>query len=208
MRKFLSGLFLLASLLFFSCEDDDFMPAYTQDLAELFTDAHGNARKLSFDDGREMNVVNSMGNLAPDSIYRIRVMYIPVENGAQIQAAQSVVSPFPVDIGSDLMQTDPVELKSWWGSPRYINIFLGVKTGGGSQMIAFRDCGIKELPSGVKKMTVSLFHDQIDDPSYYTQEVYLSCPTYHLHDKLEHGRDSVEMIIHTFKGIRKKSFLY
>ena len=208
MRKSLFALFFLASLAFTSCDEDEIMPSYTQDLAELFTDAHGNARKLIFDDGREMSVVNHFGNLTPDTIYRIRALYLPSEKGVQLTAAQSVYSSFPVEIDVNIMQTDPVELKSWWSCPRYINMSLGLKTGGGSQMIGFRDNGIEEFPSGIKKKSITLFHDQIEDPAYYTQDVYLSCPIYHLEDKLKRGRDSVEMIIHTFKGVRKKSFLY
>lgn len=208
MRKGLLGLLLTALFAFTSCEDDEIMPAYTQELVELVTDASGDARKLVFDDGHQLAIMNHVGNLTPDSIYRVRAMYIPTDNGAELRAAQLVVSSFPVEMDSAMVQTDPLELKSIWGSPRYVNMLVGVKTGGGSQMMGFVDQGVSTLPGGIRKQHIALFHDQTEDPLYYTENVYLSCPTYHLSDSLIHGRDSVEMVIHTFKGIIRKSFLY
>ena len=206
MRKCLFGLLFIASLICTSCEEDEVLPPYTQDLAELVTNAFGEARTLVFDDGRKLPIVNKLGNLTPDSIYRIRAMYVQVENGVQLTAAQTTVSPFPIEMDEGQVKTDPMELKSIWGSPRYVNMLVGMKTGGGSQMMGFVDKGIEVLPSGIKKQRIVVFHDQTEDPSYYTQDVYLSCPIYHLSNKLEHGRDSVEMIVQTFKGISRKSF--
>ena len=208
MRKCLFGLLFIASLIYTSCEEDQVLPPYTQDLAELVTNAYGEARTLIFDDGRKLPVVNKLGNLTPDSIYRIRAMYVPVENGVQLTAAQTTVSSFPIELDAAGMQTDPVELKSIWGSPRYVNMLVGLKTGGGAQMIGFVYNGIEVSADGVKKQHIVVFHDQIEDPTYYTQDIYLSCPVYQLSTELEHGRDSVEMTIHTFKGITRKSFPY
>lgn len=208
MRKCLLGLLFVASLICSSCEDDEILPPYTQDLAELITDAYGEARTLVLDDGRKLPVVNQVGSLTPDTVYRIRAMYVPVEDGVKLTAAQTTVSPFPVEMDAEHLQTDPVELKSIWGSARYVNMLVGLKTGGSSQMLGFVDGGITVLANGVKKQQIIVFHDQIEDPLYYTQEIYLSCPIYQLADKLERGRDSVEMAIPTFKGVVRKSFLY
>lgn len=208
MRKCLLGLLFILALTFGSCEDEHYMPAYTQDLAEMTTNVHGMAKMLIFDDGRKMKIVNQLGGLTPDSLYRIRALYVPTEDGVELRGAQLVVAPLTLRMDPLLVKTEPVELKAIWGSPRYVNMLLGVKSGGGSQMIGFIENGIVEMADGIKKLSITLFHDQIDDPLYYTQDVYASCPIYPYAYDLVSGRDSVEMIIHTFKGITRKSFLY
>ena len=209
MRSKLLGFLLLASLFSVSCDDEEVLPAYRQDLVELTTGADGIVNTMFFDDGSSMKVLNKVGGkLTRDSLYRVRALYWVTEEGVELQSAQVLVSSYPVPREYLPLKTDPVELKSSWGSRRYINFLLGIKTGGGKQVFAYVDNGIEVFNNGKKKLKLELYHDQQVDPLYYTEDAYFSCPIYHYEDKLEHGKDSVEFTLCTFDGLKKKSFLY
>ena len=210
MKIGILGTLLFTTLLFFSCvEDDAVMPAYRQDLAELTTDGTGRANQLLLDDGSVLKIENNVLGLVPDTLYRILALYtISGSSQVTMEGARSIISPFPADAYEIDLKTAPVELKALWKSARYINFLVGVKTGGENQTFGFVNHGIVKGSGQISKLSLELFHDQKDDPLYYTQDVYLSCPIYQYADTLETGVDSVEIKLNTMNGVQTRSFLY
>ena len=209
MNRYKLGGWLIAGLLLCSCEEDhDPMPAYQQRLAELTTDVSGKGVSLSFDDGEVRQIQNSVSGLVSDTVYRILALYIENGNSVQLQAARSVISPLPIEANKIEIKTDPLELKALWRAPRYINFLVGVHTGGGEHTLGFINHGVESLPNGVNKLKLEVFHDQMDDTSFYTQETYLSCPLYPFAERLTAGKDSVEIKVQTWKGSITQSYLY
>lgn len=209
LRKF--GWWLLLSVgLIVACGDDEHpLPSYRQDLAELRTDNSGVARQLYLDDGTAWVLENPVGSLPADTVMRIYALYEKSEHKVLLYGAQSVFSPFPEQISADSMRLDPLKVKAVWRNGyRYVNMLLTRSTGGGKQYFAFANSAIRQLSHNVRMWTITLYHYQGDDPMYYSADSYLSCPTFHYADSLRQGIDSVEIIIPTYDGLYRRSFLY
>lgn len=200
---------LLGGLVLAACSEEKVMPAYREDLAELFTDAGGTAAFLRFDDGRERWVSSRLEGLVPDTLYRVQVLYVDEGRAAVLQGVRKVLSDFPLKgNGGEDFPSDPLSLKSAWLAPRYLNLQVSVKTGGGQQRFAFVERGVQEYPDGKKTLTLELCHEQMGDPLYYTKEVTLSCPLYGYAGSLSGGCDSVKLLLPDFGGRQERTFPY
>lgn len=195
---------------FAACEEEEqALPPYKQDLAEIYTAHDGRAKSLVFDDGRTRIVYPTIGGFPADTVLRIQVLY--EENGENVRLVQAahVFSPFPIQMHPDSIKRDPLKVKTAWRtSSRYVNLLITRKTGGKSQTFAFVNKGIQKNSEGKRKWTLELYHDQGADPLYYSEDHYFSCPTHHYADSLQQGIDSVEIIVPTQQGAYRKAFLY
>ena len=211
-NRCIGGWLLAMGLMLCACEDhQQALPAYRQDLAELTTDLTGRAYRLSLDDGSVRKIQNTVSGLVPDTVYRILALYLDAEEGKTVtlQGANTVFSPLPVEEDQlEDMKTDPLEVKSLWPCKRYINLLVGIKTGGGQHALGFIDHGLDTTATGTHKLKLELFHDQKGDTQFYTQNAYLSCPIYPYAGSLVEGQDSVELKVNTFKGVITRRFLY
>ena len=198
------------SIFYISCnEEEQPAPAYRQELAEIVTNENGKAISLILDDGQKLIINNVLQGLAADSIYRVKVLYVPTSAiAADLYAAQSVVSDYARSMPDSLIISHPLDLKASWMSPRYLNLMVGIMTGGKAQKLAFVERGLETSNDGSKILKLQLYHDQCDDNEFYTQEVYMSCPLYPYAGRLQRGRDSVELEVNTYKGIVQKTFAY
>lgn len=188
--------------------DDETLPAYCQDLAELETDADGFAGRLVTDAGESLPVTNRKGGLTGDSVYRATVLYTREADGAVLHSATSVLSPFPKGYSEEAVKTDPVELDAIWRGGRYLNLRVTLQSGGLSHRLGFIDRGVTEGEDGTRVLHVELLHDQNGDPLYYPRETILSCPLYPYADRLRTGTDSVSFTLRTFEGTLRRVFPY
>lgn len=199
----LMGVIVSSSSLLASCSDSDDDPVadYVENLGELLTGNDGVATHFRLDDGTVYEVVNNLSNLAPDSLYRVVGLYV-LDNARRVRfsSLSQITSPRPVFMSSERVKEDLLDLVSAWKKPRYFNFVLRLKTGGNSHYLGFVDHGIEQRTSGQRVWHLSLYHDQNDDPLYYSREVYASCPLYHKADSLLPGRDSVYFSLQTFEG--------
>ena len=77
-------LWLAAALLFVACEEDEPMtPPYRQEIADLPTDARGEAQQVCLDNGTNLQLETTLSGLRPDTLYRVRVLFTEREDGTQ-----------------------------------------------------------------------------------------------------------------------------
>lgn len=202
----MSCLVLLCSIA--ACNEEEPPEAYRQDFSELRTDADGFVQALKPDGDTWKPVLNSIGNLTPDSLYRVTAMYIQRPKGVELYNLSPVLSPFPRPYAPEVMKTDPLSVNAVWSSGRYINLRLMLRTGGGTHYFGFNEEGIDTLPNGFRKLRLTLLHNQNGDATYYSREALLSCPIYDYVGTLRSGTDSVCITLHTFEGRQERTFVF
>ncbi len=209
---FLRGLFALLASVFLcaSCgEEEEPLAPLWQELAELVTGPDGRVTAVVRDNGKLLAVSNraSWGGLKSDTVYRAYVAYVLTgEDEAAIYTAGAVLSSHPAKFREENVLRDPLDVDALWRGGRYLNFTVSLKTGGGSHALAFVDKGISAAADGSQLLRLELYHDQNDDPLYYTRQVSLSCPLYGYADRLFSSRDSVEMKVNTFGGTLVRRF--
>lgn len=201
---------IVSLLLLMSCNEEEHpLPAYRQDLAEIRSDYQGLVRQISFDDGRKYSLSNILSGFPSDTTIRILALYEEQGREVMLHDALAVFSPFPRFMPADSVCLDPLKVKAAWRSNfRYVNLLLTRSTGGGVQYFAFVNHPIQQLENGLRKWSITLYHRQGSDPTFYSADSYVSCPTYHYADSLRVGIDSVEISVPMHNGMYRKSFLY
>ncbi len=211
MKRAARLLFFLGFLFVFAaCDKEEESPlaAYRQDLAEVFTNFVGKTTHLLRDDGTKLSILNPQGGLTPDSAYRVIALYTESPDGIVIRGLSSVLSPLPREFREESVRTDPLGLTAMWRGGRYVNLRLALKTGGSAHYLGFIDRDIVRTHDGKLKACIELYHSQNNDPLYYTRETYVSCPVWGYAERLQAGRDSVELSVNTFSGKVIKTFLF
>lgn len=211
MRKLLIGWGLLLCGLLSACSEDDYTaPAYREDLADLLTAADGRPACLVTDAGDSLPVVNGsrLAAAQPDTLYRVRALYVRVPSGAELYDMVQVLTPVPALYPPEAVKTDPLTVVAVWRGGRYLNFRLSVPTSGGGQVFGVVEEGLDTLPGGTRLLQLSLLHDQGADGEYYSREVYLSSPLTRYASLLRAGVDSVEVRIATYTGTYLRRYLY
>ncbi len=187
-----------------SCEEDtEPMPAYTQELAELLTDAEGRATKAVCDTGDTLSIINheAISRLTPDTLYRVKMLYIPQGNRRiTLTSLAAVPAPLPRIMAEEDIKRDPLKIDALWQSGRYINITLSLPTSGKPHTFAFADLGQSTQPDGTRLQRLRLSHNKEENEPHYTQQTTVSCPLYVFAETLRTGTDSVEINISTVHG--------
>lgn len=127
-------------------------------------------------------------------------MYTEDFQGVTLRSLAYILSPCPQRFSSQAVKRDPLTVKAFWRSSRYVNLLLALQTAGGSHRFAFVDNGVENRPEGYKLARVELYHDQNDNAEFYTRETYISCPVWPYEGVLQAGRDSVELTVNTYEG--------
>lgn len=189
-------LLLLCIFMVAGCSDDDeAFPPYQQQLCELVTDSQGRAVKLRSDDGKEHIVVNPIGNLTPDSIYRVSAVITEHPDGVSLHGLSSVPAPFPRLFKNGTLRTDPVEVLTAWRVERYLNLRLAITVGNEAvHTLGFAEKGTITHPNGKRTRLLTLHHDSNADGQYYRNETCVSCPLYKFPDDI----DSVSLSVVTY----------
>lgn len=182
--------------------EDDVALSYRQDLSEILTDADGIVRYLVRDDGDTLAITNGAlrAPMTADTAYRVRALYVLDDGGAEVYTLTQVFSPNPVQMSEGAMRRDPLQLEALWRGGAYVNFLVTYKSGGVTHAAAFVDRGIAACSDGSRLLRLELYHDSNDDPDYYTQQLYMSCPLYRYAGQLTPGRDSIEVTLTTYDG--------
>lgn len=185
--------------------DDESLPAYCQELAEMATDADGFATTLATDGGDTLAIANRPGGLSRDSLYRVAALYTRQGNGITLHGLTAILSPVARTYPESAVKTDPVQLDAVWRGGRYLNLRLTLQTGGDAHRMAFIDCGIEQADNGTRTCHIELLHDQNGNPLHFPRETIVSCPLYPYADRLRAGRDSVCIRVQTFNGLAQRT---
>ncbi|EJX02208.1 lipoprotein [gut metagenome] len=206
MKQWMACAGFVLTLALSACSEEEVMPAYQQDLVELWTDRVGHPYRMVLDNGKSLSFEPLSQELVHDSCYRAQVLF--VENGqcAELYGLSLVFSPLAQSLAT--YPSHPLIWQAAWVSPRYFNLRVGIKTGGEKHAFAFVHKGLTLHADGRQTLELALAHDQQGDATYYTEDRYLSCPLFPYEQQLVGGRDSVAMEVPTFKGIQRKCFLY
>ena len=201
MNRLLSIFCLLLLPYLVACQsDDEVLPAYRQELAELFTDGEGNASHLLLDDGSLLRVDGRFQTSVADSVFRVQALFTTDGGTATLHSAATVFAALPATYPADRRPADPVAVTAAWQAGRYINLRLRVQTGGGQQLFGFHAHALDTLPDGSLRQRIDLLHSRNDDPAFYSAEVLASVPLWPYREVLRPGRDSVTVVIPTDRG--------
>ena len=209
--RFAQYLMLMVCMLFTSCEEEKtYLPAYIQDLGEIKSDTQGYAQTLTLDQGEILQISNQVGSLKADTITRVRALYQKLENQSiWLSSIASVLTPHLAHIKQESRKTDPVTLIACWKGQNYINFRLDIAgTTQGKHIFGFHENNLFKNPDGSQRLQAILLHDRNGDPEYYTRETFISLPLRPLQNRLQAGRDTIEIDIPTYKGweIKKIAF--
>lgn len=206
MKQWIAWAGLALTLGLTACSEEEVMPAYQQELVELWTDGAGHPYRMVLDNGKSLSFDPLAQELVPDSGYRAQVLYVDHGRRAELYGVSLVFSPLAQPLAA--YPRHPLDWQAAWVSPRYFNLRVGIKTGGEKHALAFVHKGVTLHADGRQTLELALAHDQQGDATYYTEDRYLSCPLFPYESLLVGGRDSVAMEVPTFKGIQRKCFLY
>lgn len=198
--------FFIVCFLITSCENDEEpLPAYIQDMAEIETNAQGYATTLMLDQGEKLTISNPIDGLKPDTLIRVRALYLRLEaDKVWLTKAVEILTPHLAKFKPEVIKTDPVTLTACWKGQNYINLRLDIKgTAEGRHIFGFHEVQCVIHPDGTQTLEATLLHDQNNDPQYYTRETYLSLPLRPLFGRLNVGKDTLQLNIYTHKGWEK-----
>ena len=210
-RRALWG-FCMCLILITSCSNDDEpLPAYRQNLAELFTDGDGYASKFVADNDDTLGVANAeeINRLVPDTIYRVKATFLKQVNKAQILSMQSIFSMTPLSQAPSNISHDAISIDGVWRAGRYLNVLVSFKTSGaGKHSLAFVEEGITTGPDGTKMLHVALLHSRNGDGENFTRQDYLSCIVDVFSSQLQVNRDSITLTYPSTKGTLEKHLAF
>lgn len=204
----------LTAAAFAACGDDDgYAPPYVADLAEIHTTAAGRISHLVRDNGDTYGVSNAAdwSTLVPDTVYRVYAIYTAPESGSRqvdVQHLASVFSPYAVAMTDAQMKTDPVQVTAIWRGGEYVNLSITLPTDGSRHALAFADRGFTALPSGGRLLHITLCHDAGSASPNYPATAYLSMPLRPYAGIMTRGADSIEVTVHTPKGVQTQHLPY
>lgn len=190
-----------------SCEKDEATwTNYEQELACLQTNSTGYIDRLLLDDGNTLYLTNTPAPLRPDTTYRALTLFYRSDQKAWLSDFVTVLAPPVLKYSEEKVKTDPLDVVALWKSGGYVNLRLALHgSNERAHLFGFHRYGLEHHKDGTQTMNVLLIHDQNKDPLYYTRETFLSLPYRTLIPVLKEGRDSVCLIIHTFKGIQRET---
>lgn len=204
-------LFLLISLFMLTAcsKEDDPLPDYVQDLADLQTNGNGQAFRITFDNGRSFSLSNPAGGLKADTTYRVLALYTQGTESVRLTDFAQILAPEARRYDKQTVRHDAINLMAMWKTPRYINLRFQIKgTHSGTHYFGFKRFDIIENADGSKTLPVRLIHNQNNDPEYYARESYISLPLTNMSGELETGRDSIRMIVNTYKGETQRTYVF
>lgn len=211
-KNFLLPLVLVASLwTAVACSDEaKEWPNYRRDLVELHTDSHGKVAHLRLDNGKTYATDLKTQVLRPDTFYRMVATYVVKgEDRADIQQVEPVFAALPQLIVPAQHKDDPVQVLTFWRSPRYLNFRAKVgKSGVKTHYFTYNNRGITLNAAGIRTLYIDLYHNASGDTLHYEDEHLFSCPLYPYEAVLKAGRDSVVLRVRESGGLRRFAVLY
>ncbi len=197
---------LLPVLLLSACSDDETpQPAYQFALADLPTNASGQATQLLLDNGSSPSLAQPICGLKGDTTYRIQALYVLNGSQAVLKDYAQILSVQPMTTRPKQPKTDALSVVACWKAKNYINLQLNLK--GSASGIHYLGAYVKDTlvnANATSTLQIQMLHDQNNDPLYFNRNSYLSVslgsdtstPTY----------DSVRISINTFDGEKSYTF--
>ena len=153
---------------------------------------------LYTDGGKQYRVLSELQGLKPHSWGRCLCGYVLKEAGAvEVRTLQNV-AVLPNSGKVSQVMHDPVGVVSAWMGGGFVNMHLKKKTKGADHDWGFILDNTYANTAGGTTYEVSLYHDQKDDPTAYSTDVYFSIPEDALSKTRVQG-DSVRLSIITFE---------
>lgn len=198
---------LCAMIIITACNKDDNYeyPNLITEFAGLQTDNKGVATSIITDENKTLcfEKINTLSNLATDSIYRIVARYAykePSENSfIKLYSIISVIAPYPADKKYFKVQkNDPVKVQSITLSNNYINIVLNVLKKEKKHAFHFIQESIINNEDNTKSVNITLYHDNGGDLEAFYNTSYLSIPIDKYKETLKSG-DKIIVTINTYE---------
>ena len=201
--------FCLLLLLISGCSDDEQpLPNYQEELADLPTDGAGRAAMLVMDNGETLPLDSPINGLKADTTYRILSLLVRNKMSVHLADFASILSLPVKRYKQENPPTDAVCLVSCWQTGRYINLHLQIMgTTTGVHYFGVQHKGVSEGADGSRILQARLIHQRNKDPQHYSRETYLSVPLTPLRQELTAGRDSFWLAIPCADGDKVCKFL-
>lgn len=211
-------IFVLAAtlLLAVSCNKDDgeLYPSILTSTATLWADAEGYATSLVVDNDSTYNALYAVDKDGNETA----ISGLPAGDGVRVicnyeQQPDGRVRIYGIsslanlrDCSSlDTLKHDPLTVVSVWKGGGFVNMHLKPKSAGGLHSWGFLRDSVRTNVLGGQTHYISLFHDQKDDPFSYSRDVY-ACIGFDTLATVRTAKDSFELAIHTFDGVRRFRF--
>jgi len=176
-----------------SKDEDDSMPAYKMELAEIDTDHEGRVTVVRFDNGATYTIEQKITAETADTTYRCMCTYIVDANQKlSVYGLTHVFSANPRQRADfKTFAYDPVKLTSSWKSGGYLNLRIGLlTTDEGSHRFGFCEDSVVN-----RKVYITLLHARPEkDAESYTKDMFLSIPL------KQYDCDSVIVRVSTYEG--------
>lgn len=194
---------LLATM---ACKEDESYH-YPPVKLEFFTmqpDAEGRPLTIRTDDGVLRSVVEYTSAKRTENSAALRVVghyeeTAPTADGTaavKLYTWSAVTAPLP-RVEADFekgVKRDPADLLSAWMGWDYLNLLLTVKGQDAKHAFHFVEEAVNHDPAtGIRSVTLSLYHDAANDVQAYTKRAYLSVPL------RQYAADNVSKVELTFK---------
>ena len=148
--------------------------------------------------GKQYRVLSELQGMKPHAWGRCLCGYVLKEEGAvEVRTLQNV-AVLPNSGKVSPVMHDPVGVVSAWMGGGFVNMHLKKKTKGADHNWGFILDNTYANTAGGTTYEVSLYHNQKDDPTAYSTDVYFSIPEDALSKTRVQG-DSVRLSIITFE---------
>ena len=204
------SLFLALFTLFSCSKDDDSYPSLITEMVMAQADAQGYMVSFTTDGGTTYAVDNSIEGMDANNRLRCLCGYTTEAEGhAKVYSALAV--PVLADAsGAKSPKRHPTGIASAWLSGGFLNLHLTPKTHGGKQTWGFTCDSVTPhtSPSGAAEgytYHLSLYHDQRDDATSYTTDLYAcialdSLAAHAPRNAPPAATDSLRLTVPTFNG--------
>ncbi len=199
------ALLFICTFTLLSCAEDDeeAYPSLITELAMAESDAQGLMTTFTPDGGPTYKVLNSIKGMPPNSRLRVLVGYVKEQKPTTSTLQASVYKAQEVPVLWDFtnipsMKRDPTGIQSAWLSGGFINLHLTPKTHGGKQAWGFTQDSVTTNALGTTTHHLSLYHNQFEDATSYTTELYASIDLDSIAALVPN--DSIHLTVPTFTG--------
>ena len=174
-----------------SCNNDteEPYPSLITEMADCPTNNAGTMVKIVLDNDTELPLNNPQTGLKANVVYRCLAGYT-LDNGQA--TLYNLKSAHFLRDSTDVAACDPTNVASVWRTQRYLNFHLRPKTQGGTHVWGFITDSIVDRHAYLR-----LHHQQGDDPTAYSTDVYASLPL----NLVEADKFTLRIV--TFKGTKE-----
>lgn len=190
-------------------DESSLYPSLITEFSELYADADGNLYRIRPDRKPSYYLSTPLPGYHPHTEYRAACTYSYSENDSstvKLYGLERVVV-----LQDSTQQTyagkDPLQVISLWDGGEFINLHLVVKTQNKTHYLGYRLDSVRIDSQQKRTAYLSLYHNQNNNPLYYSQKLYASLSKSYLNAVIEAG-DSIDLCIPTFEGKQHWKFIY